>query len=235
MKFNVQSLMSRPFVVQPLGCRAGFDRLKPALQDRLKPALQTTSGAFTLIEMIVVITIIGLLAALLIGVYPYAHEKKIRGRVHVELKAIETIIESYKEKKGFFPPDNVVRSDRPALYYELTASDLPAVPSLRAQAQTLGITNIVNLGSEDSQNFYKNVRQSQIAQIDSNGQILSPDAPQASGLQFLAVRTRAADDGIFAFWNYDAHTDNRHNHESFDLWVDVKIGGKTVRIGNWND
>ena len=38
-------------------------------------------GGFTLIEMLVVISIIGILAALLLGVYPGAHEKSIRSRV----------------------------------------------------------------------------------------------------------------------------------------------------------
>jgi prepilin-type N-terminal cleavage/methylation domain-containing protein len=179
--------------------------------------------AFTLIEMLVVISIIGILAALILGVYPAAHEKKVRSRVKAEMAAIETVIESYKEKKGFYPPDNLKQQDGsyPPLYFELTSEDLPPNP-VRAQAETLGLTNIVNLApAEDSKNFFPNVRQSQIFEFN--------------GVRFLGVKTRAPDDADFVIWHYDTRSDGRHNHESFDLWVDCKIGGKTVRLGNWND
>src|SRR5207247_5280285 len=112
----------------------------------------------------------------------------------------------------------------PPLYYELQGFGLPTVPaSIQIQAQSLGITNIVNAPhggeDEDVKNFLKNLRQDQIVETNL--------------VRFLAVKTRAPDDSDFVLWGYDMHTPGRHNHESFDLWADVKIGSKIVRLGNW--
>jgi len=176
--------------------------------------------AFTLIEMLVVIAIIGILAGLILGVLPAVQEKKIRGRVHAELEAVATVIESYKEKKGFYPPENLKSPDLPALYYELTSSAIPG-PSLAA-ADSFGInTNIVNFASEDAHNFYPNVRPTQISTIN--------------GVSFLAVQARGVNDENMVTWRYRAGTNAVHNHDAFDLWADVKIGNKNIAIGNWSD
>src|SRR5436189_1020976 len=90
-------------------------------------AFRTRIG-FTLIELLVVIAIIGILAGLIMYLLPGISEKKVRSRVQVELATVITQIESYKLKKGFYPPDNPGRPDRPPLYYELTAKQLPQPP-----------------------------------------------------------------------------------------------------------
>src|SRR6266516_2263128 len=135
MKFGVQS---SKFKVRETG-RAIFE------------ARYSLAG-FTLIEMLVVISIIGVLAALLIGVYPAIQEKRIRARVKVELTGVETAIESYKEKKGFYPPDGPKGTNWPQLYYELTATPIPDTAT-----NFLGVVKIVNDG-EDMHNFYANIR-----------------------------------------------------------------------------
>jgi prepilin-type N-terminal cleavage/methylation domain-containing protein len=197
---------------------------------------------FTLIEMLVVIAIIGILAGLLLGVLPAIQEKKIRSRVKTELTAVETVIESYKQKKGFYPPDNITNppapysmyTNLPPLYYELTSTPVPL--PLQPQAQQMGIKAIVNAGTEDSQNFYNNLRPAQIGEIDSTGKIIPPgSAPPDTGVRFLGIKTRGPNDEPFVLLGYDSHSSDRHNHEAFDLWADVKIGGKVIRVGNWND
>lgn len=184
------------------------------------------NSAFTLVEMLVVIAIIGILAGLIIGVLPAVSEKRIRSRVTAERGAIESAIERYKLDKGFYPPDNPMFTNMPSLYYELQGFNVPAVPpAIAVQAQALGITNIVNarngLEDDDAKNFLKSLRQDQVV--------------ETNGVRFLAVKTRAPDDSDFVLWGYDMHSPDRHNHESFDLWADVKIGNKTVRLGNWRD
>src|SRR5436190_23175862 len=78
--------------------------------------------AFTLIEMLVVIAVIAILAGIIIGVLPAARNKAIRSSVNAEMRAIETAINSYKQKHNFFPPDNPKDHARPPLYYELTGT-----------------------------------------------------------------------------------------------------------------
>src|SRR5205823_2147658 len=58
-------------------------------------AAPCSASAFTLIEMLVVIAIIGLLAALLMNLLPRASNMKIRTRVKAELAQVDMAIEHY--------------------------------------------------------------------------------------------------------------------------------------------
>src|SRR5262245_41258242 len=75
--------------------------------------------AFTLIEMLVVISIIGILAALIVPAARLASERKTLATVEAELHQLEVPIEAYKDKLGYFPPDNTNNPAQPPLYYEL--------------------------------------------------------------------------------------------------------------------
>ncbi len=81
--------------------------------------------AFTLIELLVVMAIISLLAALIIPLAATATASAQKARVSTELTKLQTAIQSYKDKKGFYPPDNPIGPDGPpinALFYELTGT-----------------------------------------------------------------------------------------------------------------
>ena len=85
--------------------------------------------AFTLIEMLAVITIIGVLAGLTVGVTSLVSRKSKESRTRAELAKIETAIRAYQSKFGFYPPDNLrdplMLDVNPAinqLYYELTGA-----------------------------------------------------------------------------------------------------------------
>jgi hypothetical protein len=36
-------------------------------------------------------------------------------------------------------------------------------------------------------------------------------------------------------WFYDASSTNRHNKNTFDLWAEILVGGKTNVIANWKN
>ena len=57
-----------------------------------------SGGAFTLVELLVVISIIGLLAGMLVGLAPAAMAKMRDARVRVELNQLVAAIEEYKSK-----------------------------------------------------------------------------------------------------------------------------------------
>lgn len=82
-------------------------------------ALQTGSksqSAFTLIELLVVISIIAILAALVLNTAGYVQKKGARSRAEVELKALESALESYKADMGDYPEGsnaNPTKTDRP--------------------------------------------------------------------------------------------------------------------------
>ncbi len=62
--------------------------------------------AFTLIELLTVIAIIGILAGIVIGVGRRASESGKEARAKVELAAISTALESYKRQYGDYPRTN---------------------------------------------------------------------------------------------------------------------------------
>lgn len=91
--------------------------------------------AFTLIELLTVITIIAVLAGMVVGLAPVASAKMKEARVRGELAGLVTAIESYKSKFGVYPPDHtykqvfagvgevtVVDPIMNSLYYELTGA-----------------------------------------------------------------------------------------------------------------
>src|SRR5882672_2734151 len=79
----------------------------------------TPVPAFTLIELLVVIAVIAILAALVIPVSGAVRAAGTKRRAMAELTEVETLIESYKEKLGHYPPDNPGNPLLNQLYYEL--------------------------------------------------------------------------------------------------------------------
>ena len=183
---------------------------------------QREADAFTLIELLVVIAVIAILAAMIVGVLPAVTGKRVRSRVTAEMTALSSIIESYKQKKGFYPPGTNIA--RPTLFYELTGQGIGDT-DVKGFFGLPPTADAVNSGAEDSFNFYKNVRASQLVTNIVNNK------PAV----MFAVHATAGDGSPIAVWQYDSVSDTRHNHDSFDLWVDVKVNGKPTRIGNWGD
>ena len=83
-------------------------------------------AAFTLIELLTVISIIAVLAGLVVGLAPVAGTRIRESRLKAELNALVSAIETYKAKYGVYPPDNydpvrnVVNPALNPLFYELT-------------------------------------------------------------------------------------------------------------------
>ncbi|MCX6859961.1 MAG: type II secretion system protein [Verrucomicrobia bacterium] len=73
------------------------------------PAPPRSVAAFTLLELLVVMSIIGILAGMVVGLAPVASTKMKEARVRTELQQLVTLIESYKSRFGVYPPDGVRR------------------------------------------------------------------------------------------------------------------------------
>src|SRR5437660_10515842 len=75
--------------------------------------ISSTSGAFTLIELLLVIAIIIILAGLILSTAGYVQKKGARARAEAEIAAISAALESYKADNGIYPTDSNTNALKP--------------------------------------------------------------------------------------------------------------------------
>jgi general secretion pathway protein G len=81
----------------------------------LRPLRRRRKG-FTLIEMLVVIAVMSILAGMVFPITKAVSRNKVRARARAEMALLQTAIEAYKLKLGFYPPTTGTQTPRePAL------------------------------------------------------------------------------------------------------------------------
>lgn len=207
----------------------------------MKTPPRSRPAAFTLIELMVVIAIIGILAGLIVYLLPGVKEKQVRGRVKTELAMLVMAIEGYKAKTGFYPPDSPLTGSN-ALFYELTGTvrdrklDPPTfidkddtrldTNTIGSYFGTSGFLNSVDLENPDPekrQNFLPNLKPRAYDKI--------PNEPKDVRLLVVPYKGPGGD---FNPWHYRS-SNPQHNPEGFDLWAEVQVGNKAIVIGNWKE
>jgi prepilin-type N-terminal cleavage/methylation domain-containing protein len=203
------------------------------------------SPAFTLIELLVVIAIMAILAAFTFPVLKKVKEGQYRSVARGELEQIATALERYKAAYGAYPPSNQTNSLVNPLYFELsgTTNDNINYTTLDGTAQInvgsvshFGVGGFVNCNSknkasaEDSQsakNFLPGLKANRIG-TNSIGDTLLLTSVRGPDVSYQPIG--APDVNPFRY--NSANPTNNPN--SYDLWVDLCIGGKTNRISNWS-
>jgi len=217
---------------------------------------------FTLIELLVVIAIIGVLAALLFPAGAAAKRKATVKRVEGELAQLQTAIEAYKTDKGFYPPDNELVSgtsetnlyfsvSTPAaansLYYELMGAEVVDSSDLNNLVyETLGNRDQVTTSELDSTFGVGGIMNANVGgrndvakdYIQSIKPTQYSDGP--SGLKVVSTTVTGPvppppPDNRPSLFCYVTSSKWQRNPETFDLWVDITVGKKTLRISNWSD
>jgi prepilin-type N-terminal cleavage/methylation domain-containing protein len=216
--------------------------------------------AFTLIELLIVVSVISLLAALTFPAVRGAKLSVMRARARSEMIQIETAIERYKDKLGYYPPDNRADWGMNQLYYELLGTtNIPTAAGLvyatldgssQIKASDLGGAFGTTASVTNVPGFMNCARPSRGDDAPSampflsglkSGQMMMLTNP--SGAQLCTILVCALD-GPPALasaggskinpWRYNS-SNPAHNTKSFDLWIDVTAGNKTNRISNWSD
>lgn len=216
---------------------------------------------FTLVELLIVISIIAVLAALIFPAGAAIKRLSTRKKVESERALIETAIESYHAKLGHYPPDNPVAVSTSQsnalnqLYFELMGTEPD--PNDPNYIRTLDASTRIKIsdfsaifGANNVAGFVNFTRDRSgdgaVAKNCFSGTGLKSsqydDAGLGLGERLLVCSEKwPADLGKIIDgkagtnpWRYRS-TNPAHNQNSYDLWVDVLIGGKTNRISNWSD
>ena len=196
--------------------------------------------AFTLIELLVVVSIIAILAGLLFAAIPQISNKRVKAVGYSELFQIQAAIEAYKATYGSYPPDNPNRVAFNPLYYELmgTTNDGAVYVTLdqKYRIATASIQAAFNgSGFVNSSTSVKGT-DDRPAPVSFLKELKPGQSSSVSGTNLLVCSegwTKPGSGNAIAVWRYNS-SNPTNNTGSFDLWVDLYIGGKTNRISNWS-
>lgn len=215
--------------------------------------------AFTLIELLVVIAVIGVLASLIFPITGVLKKKRMITVAQAELAQVETAIDAYKARYGTYPPDNPNSVVVNPLYFELmgttnagsafVAKDGSSQVQSTDLGTTFGVSGFVNVtrgGNADeavkADTFLSQLRPNQIGQLGGVGPTPPPPRPcilvcsvgwdNDNTAQQIVPFILAQVTKLTPFQYSSSHPINNPN--SYDLWVDLLIKGKTNRISNWS-
>lgn len=229
---------------------------------KLPPSRCPARRAFTLIELLIVISIIAILAAMIIPASMMVKRAGMVRKAKAEIKQVALAIDSYKDKLGHYPPDNPV--DKPALtvsnrfilnplFYELQGTvrtkvaDADVFQTLDGRTNIkvasvpmafgAGVSGFVNCtregGGDDlaaAHKFLANLKPGQYGFLDIGVGLLTSSVPWPDSLGPVIPGAPAGLNPI----RYNSSSP-ANNPKSYDLWVDIVVGGKTNRISNWSE
>lgn len=201
---------------------------------------------FTLVEILVVIAVIALLAAIIMAVFNRVSKNSLIQRAQSERDQLETAIEGYHANYGFYPPGSGLGlSTTSQLYYELrgttmsgasfTTLDNSSTVSAILVASTFGVDGFMNCSqgsgenAHTARNFFTNLKSGQIARNSSGVCLLVTAVPSDASYQPLPGFTTTS--GNANPWRYACPGVNNPN--SYDLSLQMMIGGKIYLICNW--
>jgi len=212
-------------------------------------ALRAPRSAFTLIELLTVIAVMGTLAALTLVVVGGIAKTKYRSIATAEMHQIENALEDYKAKYGVYPPSNanVGGITLPQLYYELsgvainfsTGNFVTLDGSSQIQTNLVqtafGVGGFINCskGSGDdatpAKNYLPGLRANRFATVLDRGiwitnLVTSVNGPDA---QYMPL-------GVVNVNPFRYMYPGTNNPNSYDLYVEIRISGQTNLICNWS-
>ena len=199
-------------------------------------------AAFSLVELLVVITIITVVVAFTVPAYHAVKIYQYEHQTEAEMGQLTHAIDSYKDARGFYPPDSPKGPLLNPLYYELegttlannnyTTLDSGDTISTATLQSVLGVNGIVNCSQGAGENaalaknFIRELKPNQTAVFNNSvkllvGSVSGPD-PNYTPLSGFPSNP----------WRYVAQGTN--NPGAYDLWIQLTISGKKYLICNWS-
>ncbi len=202
--------------------------------------------AFTLIELLMVIGIIGIVVGLTVGLVATAGPKKAAAATAAQMAKIQSALESYKKKFGTYPPDEPNWASTNAHWNPL-AYELGGVrnvsPNFAAESDPSHLVNNLMIGSYFNLPGFVNQKTGGSPEVFLNlkgGSGMGADfalLTNGSGhpaVMLLQVPAKHPAGGAANVWRYRAYPVTGHNPKSYDLWAEIEQkGGGTNFIKNW--
>lgn len=196
--------------------------------------------------MLVVMAVIAVLAAILFPAFGAIKKSAAIKRTRAQMGKVVMAIEAYKAQHGHYPPDNPDDFAVNQLFYELAGTTNvsagsylsevgPGINNLTAfyGPKVQGFVNVSRGAGDEAQrarNYLIGLKPDQyleVTHLSGAGTVLGlPDKGP------FMLSEPSPNTGAINPWRY-VSTGPTNNPGHFDLWVDVIIGGKTNRIGNW--
>ena len=203
--------------------------------------------AFTLVELLTVIAIIGVLVAFLIPILQALKIHQYESQTKAEMAQLKTAIEGYKAAFGFYPPDNPGNPLLNQLYYELvgtinTSSAPQTFQTLDGSQKLttadlntafgLGVSAFINCSRPGAgenaaagKNFIHELKPGQTGTYSGVTLLTSSvNGPDANYTPLVGSSLNP--------WRYIAQ--GKNNPGSYDLWIQLSISGKKYLICNWS-
>jgi type II secretory pathway pseudopilin PulG len=196
-----------------------------------------TTAAFTVLELLVVITIIVILAGLILATAGYVEKKGARSRAESEIAAISAGLESYKADNGIYPRGKSVstpHSGTPSYSVAATGTD-----DLNARTNT-----------DATQKIYQDASRYLYEQLSGDANLdLSPDAGAKNYFAFkqsMLALIKDSNGNVVGlshirdpFGNsygystaYQANQNNGYN-PTYDLWSTANSTDPNQWVKNW--
>jgi len=100
-------------------------------------------GAFTVLELLVVITIIVILAGLILATTGYVEKKGARARAESEIAAISAALENYKADNGIYPRDPTLNTATDKLNAKTDGNPMPTPAPVNPSGATYPPASLV--------------------------------------------------------------------------------------------
>ena len=205
--------------------------------------------AFTLVEMMVVIAIVGILAGLLMSAFPQIIKKANVAKVQAAFKQLDVAIADYHATLNSYPLDNPTNRQVSPLYYELQGSSWNAASNsydmvgeriLEADVRKYfgqdGLRNVTQApndpASPKAKSFLVGVNTASYIVV-SNALNVDIKAFQVPVKDYPSNMIATMEGGQANLWYYRSGTNAVFNKGKYDLWAEFESGGTRYRVSNW--